>query len=342
MRRAATLLLSAFIILSLLFLAGCATTPLGQLTRYEFERPEMGVPFRIVLYSPSSQLATNAAEAAFKRVSDLNDIMTDYEYDSELNKLSRTSGSGAKVKVSDDLWTVLCKSQEIGRESNGAFDVSVGPYVQLWRRARREQRLPSAESIEKVRGRVGYTNIVLKDHTVELKAPNMRLDLGGIAKGYAADQALKILREHGITHALAAASGDIALGDSPPGQKGWKIELIEAQDQRGQAFLILHNCGVSTSGDLFQFVEIDAKRYSHIVDPRTGVGLTDRSLVTVIAKNAFTTDSLETTICVMPRGEGLKLARRYGAEAREIRQLGSSHKEEFSTDGFWKSAIWIK
>src|ERR1051325_5827136 len=325
-----------------LLLAGCATKPKQELTRYEFERPEMGVPFRIVLYSWSAELATNTAEAAFKRVAALNEIMSDYEYDSELNKLSRTSGSGVKVKVSDDLWTVLSKAQEIARESNGAFDVSVGPYVQLWRRARRENKLPSAESIEKVRARVGYTNIVLKDHTVELKAPDMRLDLGGIAKGYAADEALKILRGCGITRALAAASGDIALGDSPPGQKGWKIELLEAQDQRGQAFLILKNCGVSTSGDLFQFVEINGKRYSHIVDPRTGVGLTDRSLVTVIAKNAFTTDSLETTICVMPRGAGMKLARRYGAEVREIRQLGSSDKQEFSTDGFWKSAVWIK
>ena len=150
------------------------------------------------------------------------------------------------------------------------------------------------------------------------------------------------MRQHGITRALAAASGDIALGDSPPDQPGWKIQLLEAEDRRGQAYLILKNCGVSTSGDLFQFVEIDGKRYSHIVDPRTGIGLTDRSLVTVVAKNAFTSDSLETTICVMPRGDGLKLARRYGAEAREIRQLGTSEKAEFSTDGFWKPVVWIK
>jgi thiamine biosynthesis lipoprotein len=336
--------LSLYALIAVIFplLVGCAAMPPQQLTRYEFERPEMGVPFRIVLYSASAETATNAAEAAFKRVADLNDIMTDYEYDSELSRLSRTSGSGEAVKVSEDLWKVLLKSQEIARASNGAFDVTVGPYVQLWRRARREKKLPPAENIEKARPRVGYTNVVLKDHTVELKAPDMRLDLGGIAKGYAADEALKILRQNGITRALAAASGDIALGDAPPDQAGWKIELLEAQDRRGRAFLILKNCGVSTSGDLFQFVEIDGKRYSHMVDPRTGIGLTDRSLVTVVAKNAFTSDSLETTICVMPRGDGLRLARRYGAEAREIRQLGSSEKVEFSTAGFWRSAIWIQ
>jgi FAD:protein FMN transferase len=329
----------------LLIASACATSPPSRpahLSRYEFERPEMGVPFRIVLYARSPTVATNAAEAAFARVSQLNDILSDYEYDSELSKLGRTSGTGTKVKVSDDLWNVLKRSQEIAKASDGAFDVTVGPLIQVWRKARREKKLPSAESIEKARARVGYKNMVLKDHTVELTAPDMRLDVGGIAKGYAADEALKMLRKHGITRALAAASGDIAMGDAPPDQAGWKIELLEAHDERGQAFLILKNCGCSTSGDLFQFVEINGKRYSHIVDVHTGLGLTDRSLVTVIAPNAFTSDSLETTICLMPRGLGLKLARKYGAEAREIRQLGSSSRSEASTPGFWKRVVCVK
>jgi thiamine biosynthesis lipoprotein len=347
-RTAELLSLSAPIVFILLLLVACSTnftvkkSAQQHLTRYEFERPEMGAPFRIVMYAASGEAATNAAEAAFVRVSQLNDILSDYEYDSELNQLSRTSGSGTEVKVSDDLWNVLKRSQEIARASDGAFDVTVGPLVQIWRKARREKKLPPPEAIEKARSRVGYTNMVLADHTVELTAPNMRLDVGGIAKGYAADEALKVLRQHGITCALAAASGDFAFGDAPPGRPGWKIQLSEAEGPRGQAFLILKNCGCSTSGDLFQFVEIDGKRYSHIVDPHTGLGLTDRCLVTVIAPNGFTSDSLETTICLMPRGEGLKLAKRYGAEAREIRQLGSSKRVETSTSGFWKHAIWEK
>jgi thiamine biosynthesis lipoprotein len=326
----------------LLLCAGCATQPTERLSRYEFERPEMGVPFRIVLYAPSEAIANEAAEAAFKRVSDLNDIMTDYEYDSELSRLGRTSGTETKVKVSDELWTVLQKSQKISKASAGAFDVTVGPLVQIWRKARREKKLPTVETIEKARARVGYTNIVLKDDTVELKARDMRLDLGAIAKGYAADEALKILRNHGIKSALAAASGDMALGDAPPGEKGWKIQLLEARDQRGQAFLVLHNCGVATSGDLFQFVEIDGKRYSHIVDPHTGIGLTDRSLVTVFAKNGITADGLSTTISVMGPGDGLKLAKRFGAEARETRELAEGGHVETSSDGFWNRVVWVK
>lgn len=323
-------------------LAGCATRRSQPLSRYEFEKPEMGVPFRIVMYAPSQTVANDAAEEAFKRVSDLNDMMSDYEYDSELSRLSRTSGSGTKVKVSDELWTVLSKAQERSRASRGAFDVTVGPLVQIWRKARREKKLPSTEMIEKTRRRVGYTNMVLKDHTVELKVSDMRLDLGAIAKGYAADEAMRVLRKHGITRAFAAASGDMSIGDAPPGEKGWKVQLLEAKDERGQAFLILHNCGLSTSGDLFQFVEIDGKRYSHIVDPHTGIGLTDHSLVTVVAQNGLSTDGLSTTVCVLGSGEGLKLVRRLGGEARDIRALPTGGRTETSTDGFWKRVVWLK
>src|SRR5437868_5447170 len=130
---------SAFFLL-IVGLAACATRPPQSLSRYEFERPEMGVPFRLVMYASSENAAKEAAEAAFKRVSDLNDLMSDYEYDSELSKLGRTSGTGMKVKVSDELWTVLSKSQEISRASGGAFDVTVGPLVQIWRKARREKK----------------------------------------------------------------------------------------------------------------------------------------------------------------------------------------------------------
>jgi thiamine biosynthesis lipoprotein len=302
----------------------------------------MGVPFKIVLYAPSREVADNAAKAAFDRVSALNAIMTDYEYDSELNRLSRTSGSGQKVKVSDELWTVLVAAQKRSKASNGAFDVTVGPYVQLWRKARREKKMPPPDLLERARARVGYTNIILKDHTVELKAPEMRLDLGAIAKGYAADEALRVLRQHGITRALAAASSDTSFGDAPPGEKGWKAQLLNATNQNGTAFLILKNCGLATSGDLFQFVEIDGKRYSHIIDPHTGIGLTDHSLVTVVAKNGLATDGLSTMACVLGQGLGLKVAHQLGAEAREMRLLENGAQIEAATEGFWKRVVWIK
>jgi FAD:protein FMN transferase len=315
--------------------AGCVSAPKNQnLTRYEFEQAQMGVPFRIVLYAPNETVATRSAEKAMARVAELNAIMSDYEYDSELSKLGRTSGTGQKVAVSEDLWIVLKKGEEVSKASDGAFDVTVAPLIQLWRKARREKVLPSREAIEKAKARVGYASMILKDHSAELKKRDMRLDLGAIAKGYAADEALKVLRQEGIRHAFAAASGDMALGDAPPNQKGWKIQLLDAEGATNT--MVLRNCGVATSGDLFQFVEIDGKRYSHIVDPKTGLGLTDRSLVTIFAKDGMTADALSTMVSVLGAERGLPIARRFKAEGRAIRNRDGESRAEFTTPGFWK------
>ena len=294
----------------------------------------MGVPFRIVLYALNEAAATAAAEKAMARVAELNAIMSDYEYDSELSRLGRTSGSGQKVKISEDLWIVLKKAEQVSKASEGAFDVTVAPLIQLWRKARREKVMPPAEAIEKAKARVGYTNVILKDRTAEIKKPEMRLDLGAIAKGYAADEALKVLQKEGLRHVFAAASGDMALGDAPPGEKGWKVQLLNSEGATNT--LVLHNCGVATSGDLFQFVEIDGKRYSHIVNPKTGIGLTDRSLVTIIAKDGMTADALSTMVSVMGAEHGLKIAEHFGADGRAIRNLDNQGRVEFTTAGFWK------
>jgi len=332
------LLVASFVSLGLL---GCAShRPQAQLSRFEFETPQMGVPFRIILYAADTNAASKAAKAAFARLSQLNEIMSDYEYDSELSRLGRTVNQ--RVPISPELWTVFQRSREISRASHGAFDVTVGPMIQLWRKARREQKLPPPDALDRARARTGYTNLVLKEKTAELKVADMRLDLGAIAKGYAADEALRILRQHGITRALCAASSDMALGDAPPGEKGWKVQLVGSGDERGQAFLILSNCGVATSGDLSQFVEIEGKRYSHIVDPKTGLGLVDRALITVVARNGITADGLSTAVTVMPQGEGLKVARKFGAEARETRILPNDARVDSSTSGFWKNAMWLK
>ena len=173
--------------------------PAPRLERYEYERPEMGVPFRIVLYAPDRARADEAAEAAFQRVKELNDMMSDYDAESELSKLSRTSGQGREVSVSPDLWLVLEQAQAMSERSDGAFDITVGPCVNLWRRARRQHQLPDPERLALARRAVGYRLVRLnpKRHAVELLAPDMRLDLGGIAKGYAVEQALRTLRRAG-------------------------------------------------------------------------------------------------------------------------------------------------
>jgi thiamine biosynthesis lipoprotein len=310
-----------------LLTASCITTPEAAPPpgRYEFHQTEMGVPFRIVLYAPSTNAAEGAAAAAFRRIKQLNDCMTDYDSDSELSRLSQTSGQNQAVPVSPDLWVVLNRAQELARRSQGAFDVTVGPYINLWRFARSQGKLPDPARLAKARLAVGYAKMQLDParHTVKLLAPNMRLDLGGIAKGYAVDQALIALRGLGINSALVAGGGDIAVSGPPPGTKGWRVELppLDASNAPPARFVVLSHAGISTSGDLFQRLEINGVRYSHIIDPRTGAGLTDHSLVTVIAPDDFTADGLTKVMSVLNPGDALKfIAQTPKAAVRIVRQ----------------------
>jgi len=313
---------------SLIF-AGCSSTPPqpAPLNRYEFQRPEMGVPFRLVLYAPDESNAKAAAEAAFHRIQQLNDIMSDYDPDSELSRLSQSSGQGKEVPLSPDLWYVLARSQALAERSQGAFDVTVGPYVILWRRARRQHQLPDPARLAEARKAVGYQHMRLdpKRHTAQLIVPNMRLDLGGIGKGYAVGEALKTLRTLGITRALIEGGGDVAVSEPPPGKAGWRVELppLDATNAPPARFLSLRNAAISTSGDLYQRLEIEGKRYSHIVDPHTGIGLTDHSIVTIIAADPTTSDSLTKVVSVLGPKRGLKFIQKTpGIAARVMRQPG--------------------
>ncbi len=321
-------------LLSCILLPGCASKRFEPASpnesafatnRFEFTQPQMGVPFRIVLYARDAATASNTAHAAFSRIAALNQIMSDYEEDSELTLLSRTAGSGRAVPVSDDLWRVLQTAQAWSRRSEGAFDITVGPVVQLWRRARRQQELPDPTKLEHARRAVGYQKLVLNEtqRTATLSVPGMRLDLGGIAKGYAVDAALEVLRFRGITRALVSGGGDLAVSDPPPGKRGWRIEVapLDATNAPPSRYVLLKHCALSTSGDLYQHVEIDGKRYSHVVDPRTGIGLTDHNLVTVIARDGTTAETLAKSTGVLGPIAGLKLVEATpGAAAYVMRQ----------------------
>ena len=308
------------------------------LIRGEYQQPQMGLPFRIVLYAPDQAAADAAAAAAFQRVRQLNDTLSDYETDSELSKLSRTSGQGQEVPVSDDLWLVLKRAQDLARRSGGAFDVTVGPCVNLWRKARREKKMPDPARLAQARQAVGYTHVRLdpKRHTVQLLVPDMRLDLGGIAKGYAVDEALKVLRRLGLSRALVAGGGDMAVGDPPPGKTGWRIELapLDATNAPPARFVWLTHAAIATSGDLFQRLELDGQRYSHLVDPRTGLGLTDHSLVSVIAPDCITADSLTKVVSVLGPEKGLKFIGHTPKVAARIVRMPNHKVEVYESSRF--------
>ncbi len=288
-----------------------AAEPVQKLERYEYESKHMGTLFRIVLYASNRATADLAAREAFARVAELDGIMSDYKPNSELMQLCKKNAvkAGEPVVVSRDLFTVLAYAKEVSELSDGAFDVTVGPLVQLWRMSRRTQQLPDRKELESAKARVGFRKMELdaQQRTVRLLVPGMQLDLGGIAKGYAADEALLVLRKHGITRALVAAGGDIAVADAPPDQPGWRVEIASLSKNQPRRIVLLKNAAVSTSGDVEQFVEINGVRYSHILDPRTGLGLIGRRSVSVIAPKGIQSDSFTKAASLLPVERVLEL-----------------------------------
>lgn len=271
----------------------------GQhMTRFSFTRPLMGTMAKIVVYTADSLEAFRAAESAFIRMKELNQSLSDYLDESELSQLSNTHDQW--VPISDDLWNVLSAAQQTARLSDGAFDVSIGPLTLLWRQAIDRNLLPDTSVLQQRRALVGYEFVQMNeaDQTVRLEKKNMRLDLGGIAKGYAADQALDVLVQRGITSAVVDVGGDIALGDAPPDADGWSIQVFEGEANR----MILTNCGIAVSGDTYRYLIDRGVRYSHIVDPKTGYGVTYQRHVAVIASSTMIADAWASTYSVMEWG----------------------------------------
>ncbi len=296
------------------------------LERFTFKEPHMGTEFTLVLYTGNPDLATRASRLAFDRIHAIDVALTDYDPTSELMRLVDKAG-GPPVAVSHDLFVVLRQAKEFYNRSGGAFDPSIAPVGRLWRRARREKKLPDPGLLAKARKLVGGDAIQLDSvrQTVELTRPGMKLDLGGIAKGYASGEAIAVLRQVGVTSALVAGSGDIMVSEPPPGKPGWTIGIapLAAEPQTDGTLgrtILLKNAAVSTSGDAEQFVEIDGVRYSHVIDPATGLGLTDRRSVTVVAPIGMLADGLDTTACVLGQERGFALVESYpGAAALFIR-----------------------
>jgi thiamine biosynthesis lipoprotein len=295
------------------------------------------------LYAADEAAANRAAKTAYARVAELNRVLIDYDDESELSRLTATAGTGKAVPLSDDLWSVLQFSQRLSEASDGAFDITVGPLTKLWRRSRRQKEIPKAESLAAAREATGFRHLRLdaEQRTAELLKPKMRLDAGGIGMGYAVDEALKVLKREGITSAMIDASGDIGTLDAPPGERGWKIGIAPLSGEGPPSrYVWLANMALTNSGDAFQAVELDGKRYSHIVDPHTGLGLTNRSSVTVIARDCTTADSYATAVSVLGPTAGMKLIEATpGAEVFIVRQEDSGKVATRESNGFDRFVI---
>lgn len=293
-----------------------ASLAAGATQRYEFEAPHMGTLARVVVYAPGRSAAERAARAAFARIGQLDQRLSDYRRDNDLEALALSAG-GEPRRVSPDLLAVLEQAQDVAQRSDGAFDVTVGPLSRVWRTARRRNQLPSPEDVAAARAQVGHAWLLLDPaaRRCRLARPGMRLDLGGIAKGYAVDQALAVLRSSGLASALVTLGGEVAAGAPPPGRRGWTVAVRTPGPE--PAPIVIHNAAVSTSGDAEQWLEADGVRYSHIFDPRTGQALVGRRSVTVVAKQGMLADALATALSVLGAERGLALVEK----SREVAAL---------------------
>ena len=291
----------------------------------------MGTNVRIVLYAGDGAAADALAAAAFSRIAALEDRLSDYRESSELMALCRAAG-GPPVAVSGDLFTVLSAAQGFAAGTEGAFDVTIGPVSRVWRHARATGDLPEAARLADAQRLVGYRKMELSagPRTVRLAERGMLLDLGGIAKGFAAGEALALLAGRGARHAIVAIGGDVAAGEAPPGLPGWEIGVAPLGPGRGPSLppLRLRFAAISSSGDAEQFLDAGGKHFSHIVNPITGSAATGRRGVTVMAPNGMTADALATAVKVLGATRGLVAVDRIeGAAALVVEETPQGVRE---------------
>jgi thiamine biosynthesis lipoprotein len=282
----------------------------AQSLKHEFAAQKMGTQFRIVFYHHSSQAPAQLEARLLQRIDELNSVFSDYQSDSEASQLSKAAGSGQMTAVSHDLWMVILASQEFSKDTYGAFDVTVGPLSKLWRRAIRQKELPPEDQITSAKDLVNFRRIKLKKskNQVELTKAGMRLDFGGIAKGYTLDALVQILQANGIRSYLVDAGGDIRVGLPPPEQNAWHIQIGETKQ-----VLQLANAAIAASGDSYRYLEWEGEKYSHIIDPRTGYGVKDHRPVYIIAETGMTADALASAASILTEKSMNPLLKKYQA-----------------------------
>lgn len=286
----------------------------SQLQRFRFTANKMGSPFNIVFYCNDSARAQDLSKQCFALVDSLNRVFSDYDPNSELSRVCSEAGEHT---LSPLLADILQRSALAFHKSKGAFDITIGPLSKLWRKQRKEKHFPDSSEVAKAMQHTGFTQLKFDPAARRIFLPKgMQLDLGGIAKGYAAQMIVDYLKQQGIAQALADAGGDMAMTDAPPGTKGWTVgvNVPETTDDLLPRKLQLQQMAVATSGDAYQYIEHNGKKYSHIIDPRTGYGISSQRNVTVIARDGTDADWLATACSILPIPEAKKLATRMHAE----------------------------
>jgi thiamine biosynthesis lipoprotein len=270
-----------------LMLCWLARAASGPLARFELSDEAMGSTFSLVLYGRDRAQLQSAARAAFDEAHRIDGLISNYQPASEWSEVNRSAGLRA-VHVSPELFDLLSASMQYSRESEGAFDITVGPLMKVWGFYRGEGLLPRPAEVAKALESVGYGHVRLDAgaRTVQFDRPNVELDPGGIGKGYAVDRMVDVLKRNGVSMALVSGSGSsiYGMGAPPDEPRGWRIAIRSPRDpHRTAAEVFLKDMSLSTSGSYEKFFWAEGRTYSHIMDPRTGYPAQGAASVSVMA-----------------------------------------------------------
>ena len=279
--------------------------------KFSYSEIKMGSAFNLIIVSTNSNKANHLARKSYELVDSLSHIFSNYDSSSELSKINASAGL-LPYKMSPAMLDLVQKAEQAFIQSKGAYDISIGPLSTLWRNARKAKLFPDSSTVVATKKLVGLNQVKINKRLGTIFLPNadMQLDFGGIAKGYIAQWVINYLKANGIQQALADAGGDIVMSGAPLNQKGWLIgvNLPETTDELMTKKLLLSNAAVATSGDVYQYIEYKGVKYSHIINPLTGYGVTNLRNVTIIAKTGSTADWLATACSILPIKEAKQLA----------------------------------
>jgi thiamine biosynthesis lipoprotein len=273
-----------------------------RLYHHEATRLSMGCVYVIEAYGPDAAALSRITEEALDEVDRIDRLMSHYKADSPLSRINREAAR-RPVAVEPELFDFIADAMRYHRESGGAFDITVGPLMKAWGFFRGDGRLPSDAELAAARRHTGGAHVVLNpaDKTILFDEPGVELDLGGIAKGYAVDRAIGLLKERQIAAALVSAGGSTIYGlGAPPDRTGWDVKIQDPLDSRKAALTVtLRNRAVSIAGSSEKSFESGGVRYSHIMDPRTGRPVQGMLSVAVLANSGTAGDALDNALFVM-------------------------------------------
>ena len=295
---------------------GCTAAPEASFRRFEFARLRMGTEASITIWSTQPEADVEAAaDAAFERIAGIEEATSDWLTHGRIAEL-RDATPGEPVRLRGDLLLAMETSAPLVELTDGAFDPASGRLTMLWRKARANGTPPDQAAVNQAAAGSGWERLHfdVRHHTITPEAPVPWLDFGGLAKGLAADEALLVLRTHGMGHALVDVGGDMAAGDRPPNQAGWFIDRPAQAQNRSMQGYVVSRIGIATSGSTYQHLPHDGKVLSHVLDPRNGAAVEWTDAFTVTAPTAAEADALATAACVM--GARHLRARLYSSGAR--------------------------